>query len=362
MSSGRFGNSPDTVGSGGWLGRLARSRVRAVLLGVVVLAALALAPSAGAHLRSGTVAIDYRARVFDSSTSAYSAQIFQSDRALGVTLKPGHVVMLVGYLGEPVFRLDASGLSVNAASPTAVVDGLVKKSNRVLAATPRWRLGGRAPARVRGAGRAPRRVECSADRRWAAIARRRAAAFPWPLGTRGSAGGRRAPLLLRRRGLVRSAAAGFAVMASAASVLILIAFALDAYASPGTWIEAADAIALSVSGSGFCFADLSGGGLPARSAPVSWRWPLACSRLQCFFIRSFWRSCPLSRHGWRVSLRLARVWMPRRSERFSTPKQNCRERASRPSRKCRCPARRHRGWESERVAVSGTENRRYRSG
>ena len=129
----------DTGASGGWLGRPSRPRVRAVLLGVVAVAALALPPSAGAHLRSGTVAIDYRARVVDSSTSAYSAQIFQSDRALGVTLKPGHVVMLVGYLGEPVFRLDASGLWVNAASPTAVVDGLVQKSNRVLAATPRWR-------------------------------------------------------------------------------------------------------------------------------------------------------------------------------------------------------------------------------
>ena len=258
MSNGRFGNSPDAVGSGGWLRRLARPRVRAVLLGVVVLAALALAPSAGAHLRSGTVAIDYRARVFDSSTSAYSAQIFQSDRALGVTLKPGHVVMLVGYLGEPVFRLDASGLSVNAASPTAVVDGLVKKSKRVLAATPRWRLAsGRRSvvwhdARVQGLPQGVRRgvwsVPLIVDGRRSHL-RGELQRFPapalWPwLGALAVLlGAGAAPLLLRRRGLVRSAAAGFAVMASAASVLILIAFALDAYASPGTWIEAADAVA-----------------------------------------------------------------------------------------------------------------------
>ena len=37
-----------------------------------------------------------------------------------------------GYLGEPVFRLDRTGLWVNAASPTAVVVGLVKKDQRVV--------------------------------------------------------------------------------------------------------------------------------------------------------------------------------------------------------------------------------------
>ena len=51
-----------------------------------------------------------------------------------------------------------------------------------------------------------------------------------------------APLALRRRGQ-RPRADGFALVATAASVVLLMAFALDAYASPGTWIEGLDAIA-----------------------------------------------------------------------------------------------------------------------
>ena len=47
---------------------------------------------------------------------------------------------VLGYLGEPMFPLDRSGLWVNAASPTAVVAGLVTKRHRQLAAGPRWRM------------------------------------------------------------------------------------------------------------------------------------------------------------------------------------------------------------------------------
>ena len=45
-----------------------------------------------------------------------------------------------GYLGEPVFRLDRTGRWVNAASPTAVVVGLVKKNQRITATGTHWRL------------------------------------------------------------------------------------------------------------------------------------------------------------------------------------------------------------------------------
>ena len=37
---------------------------------------------------------------------------------------------MLGYLGEPVMRLDATGLSVNAASPTALAMHLVAKEAR----------------------------------------------------------------------------------------------------------------------------------------------------------------------------------------------------------------------------------------
>src|SRR5436305_4167418 len=119
---------------------LARARAGTRLAGAIVLAALAIPPAASAHLRSGTVAIDYRASVFAAHTPAYVASVVQSDRALGLGVKRGHVVVLRGYLGEPVFRLDARGLWVNAASPTAVVDRLIKRSNRVVAAGAHWRL------------------------------------------------------------------------------------------------------------------------------------------------------------------------------------------------------------------------------
>ena len=111
---------------------------RAALL--AALGSLAIPASAHAHLRSGTVAVDYRATVSAPHTAAYTVRIYQSDHGLNLTIKPGHTVAMSGYLGEPVFRLDRTGLWVNAASPTALVVGLVKKNQRVVAAGTHWRL------------------------------------------------------------------------------------------------------------------------------------------------------------------------------------------------------------------------------
>src|SRR5579862_7324924 len=101
------------------------------------LSALAIPSPSLAHLRSGTVAVDYVATVSRPVTAAYVAHIFQSDRGLGLTLNPGHVVVLIGYLGERVFRLDRAGLWINRASPTAVVTGLLPKKRRARAG---WQL------------------------------------------------------------------------------------------------------------------------------------------------------------------------------------------------------------------------------
>jgi hypothetical protein len=258
MSSERFDSSPEPARAGRSLRWLAGSPLRTVLGCVVLLASLAVPPSACAHLRSGTVAVDFGATVFQSRTAAYSAQIFQSDRALGLTIKRGHTVVLVGYLGEPVFRLDAAGLWVNATSPTAVVLRLISRSSRAVAATPQWRLTrGRhsivwQDARAQGLPSSVRRGDWSVPlivdgRR--SLLRGELQRFPapalWPwlcLLTVLLAGGA-APLLLRRRGLAGAAATRFAVAASAAAIVILAGFALDAYASPGTWIEGVDAVA-----------------------------------------------------------------------------------------------------------------------
>jgi hypothetical protein len=47
-------------------------------------------------------------------------------------------------------------------------------------------------------------------------------------------------VMVRRRDLLRGAAIGFAVAAAAASIVVALAFAFDAYASPGTWIAGVD--------------------------------------------------------------------------------------------------------------------------
>ena len=259
MSSGRSGRSPDVDRDARTARLTRRSWWHVASSAVAVLTLFGVAPSASAHLRSGTVAVDYRARVFDSDTAAYSAQIFQSDRALGVTVRRGHIVVLVGYLGEPVFRLDTSGLWVNAASPTAVVDRLLKRSDRVLANTPRWRLvsghrsvvwqdarvQGLAPGVRSGVWRVPLLVDGRRSRLQGELQRFPAPAlWPW-LAVLAVllAGG--APLLLirRRRERLRPAAVGFAAAAAVASIVVLISFAFDAYASAGTWIEAGDGLA-----------------------------------------------------------------------------------------------------------------------
>ena len=117
-------------------------RRRVLLTSIVstLVAFFVMAAPAGAHLRSGTVAVDYRASVLAPDTAAYSAQIFQSDRALSVRVKPSHTVVLLGYLGEPVFRLDAAGLWVNASSPTAAVLRLAKHGTHIPSSTPVWVL------------------------------------------------------------------------------------------------------------------------------------------------------------------------------------------------------------------------------
>jgi hypothetical protein len=234
-----------------------RSLFRAVPL-FVVLGFLAVPGVASAHLRTGTIAVDYKTSVRRPVTAAYTAQIYQSDHGLRLALRLGHVVVLRGYLGEPVFRLDRAGLWVNAVSPTAVAAGLLHKSQAVNAMTARWRLQrgrrsvvwhdartqGLPPGLEQGTWRVPLVVD-GHSARLEGVLRRFAAPSIWlwlgalmcvlALGA--------APLLFRGRDLARAAAKSFAAVAAGASVTVAAALALDAYASPGTWIAAFDAIA-----------------------------------------------------------------------------------------------------------------------
>jgi hypothetical protein len=225
------------------------------LSAAVAAVCLVTAAPAAAHLRSGTVAVDYRATVVHPVTRAYSAQIYQSDHGLSLTLTAGHAVTVLGYLGEPVIRLDDAGLSVNAASPTARAMRLVDQRDAVQTGAPRWRLErGRHSvvwhdARVQGLP--PRldegvwRVPLVVDGRSETLSGRlRRFADPplwlW-LGALAcwlAAGV--VPLVRRPREAIRVRALILAAIAAGAGVVVALAFALDAYASPGMWIVGAD--------------------------------------------------------------------------------------------------------------------------
>jgi hypothetical protein len=218
-------------------------------------ALLASATPASAHLRSGTVAVDYRATVLEPQTTAYTARIFQSDRALGLMVKRGHSVVLVGYVGEPVFRLDGAGLWVNAASPTAVVLRMVGKGESVGAPGPEWRLlrGKRSvvwhdartqrlgPGINHGSWSVPLIVDGLRMRLTGELWRLPAPSiWPWIVSVFGLIA---VCVALRRGGYDARGSLVLAAAAAAASVVVLVSFAIDSYASPGTWIEAIDAIA-----------------------------------------------------------------------------------------------------------------------
>ena len=230
---------------------------RAALAAGAALACLLGAAPASAHLRSGTVAVDYRVSIAAPVTAAYAGQIYQSDHGLSLTLRPGHVVVMLGYLGEPVMRLDAAGLSVNAASPTALAMHLVAKGRGVSASTPRWRLQrGRHTvlwhdSRVQGL---PAGVDAGRWRVPLVIDGRRGdlhgqlRRFPAPrlwlwltvLAMWLAVGV--VPMLPRWRSHARPVAMLLGVIAAAAAAVTVTAFALDAYASPGTWIEGLDVL------------------------------------------------------------------------------------------------------------------------
>src|SRR2546423_12764151 len=75
---------------------------------LVALVALAAPGPASAHIRTGSVAGDYRARVF-STRLPLTAHVYLGDRALLLSVRRGHSVTVLGYGGEPLPRLHRSG-------------------------------------------------------------------------------------------------------------------------------------------------------------------------------------------------------------------------------------------------------------
>ena len=301
---------------------MARRVLLTAVVSTVLVLLLAVAP-AGAHLRSGTVAVDYRASMIDPQTDAYSAQIFQSDRALSVTVRPGHSVVLLGYLSEPVFRLSAAGLWVNAASPTAAALRLVKTAKAGSSSAPRWleergrhsviwpdsRSQGLPPGASHGLWSVPLIVDGHQARLEGELRRFPAPSLWLRLGILAAIlAAAVSPLGLRRRDLAGPASIWFGVIAACACGVVLVAFALDAYASPGTWIEAVDATPLSLSVPGRCCVRRSSGMSPPRSVWGWLRWRWGCWRGPSSCTRSCSRSYQEPRPGLPTSSPSAPGW------------------------------------------------------
>jgi hypothetical protein len=76
---------------------------------IATLTLLAAPATAQAHIRSGVVATDYRAsvlRVPRDAAGAVSVRIYRGDRAVGLTVAPGHLVSVLGPSGSRMLQID----------------------------------------------------------------------------------------------------------------------------------------------------------------------------------------------------------------------------------------------------------------
>jgi hypothetical protein len=209
---------------------------RTRVFGAAVVAVFVLPGSAGAHIRTGTIAVDYRVTV-DRVPPGASARVYPGDRSLRLAVAPGHTVTVRGYLGEPFLRFAPSGTVVVRASPTAAA-----AKARVSGRSVVWH-----DARVRGTRPGRWAVPLVVDGRRAVLGgtierASRPAVWPWlVLGIPFVAA---SALLLRRRRLRDLELAGLVLgtLVAAAIVVAAAGFALDPNATEGRWVEAANEV------------------------------------------------------------------------------------------------------------------------
>jgi len=177
-----------------------------------------------------------------------AARIYESDRAIRLTVVRGHTVIVLGYLREPFVRITAMGVEVNASAPTAGGAGLLthlplhsvgwKRLSNGRSVT--WH-DNRVRALPRGIDRARWRIPLVVDGRSTRLEgellRVRAPAR-WPWLVMGVPFVLLSLLLyLRWRSAVRMAAVAFGLVAAAGLIASGAGFAFDTYASNGKWIE-----------------------------------------------------------------------------------------------------------------------------
>lgn len=244
----------------------------------VCAAALALPSAAAAHLRIASVAVDSSAtvaRLPRDVRSAVAVRVRTRDRAIELSAKPGHAVVVLGYLGEPFLRLDRRGLSVDASAPTAVATGLaapeVAGGWRVVrpgATSVAWR-----DARLQGAVPGGRvlawRIPLVVDGRRVSVrgtVRKlgRPSLWPWLIVAALTAAG--LPAVALRAGARWSVSVAAAALAAVAVLAVCAVFGADGSASPGLRIESVDEAVLVLAGAGV----LLRGVRLARAAAACW--------------------------------------------------------------------------------------------
>jgi len=197
-----------------------------------VLAVALLFPSAAAaHLRTGTVAVDYRTRIVRRPAGPVSAGVYQSDRAIHVSVRPGHRLVVYGYLGEPLLRVGDGGPATAVRSPTAQATRLVVHDRSavwhdVRTSRSRWSI----PMSIDGL----RTVLAGTTTKLA-----HPALWPWLL-----------ILALMGVASLRIRPSALGVASAVAAGVVAVGFMLSAYADPGTWIAGVDEIFFIVAGVG----------------------------------------------------------------------------------------------------------------
>jgi hypothetical protein len=213
---------------------------------LVVVVALAAPRTAGAHIRSGVIAVDYRADVVGAPPGV-AARILESDLAVRLTAGTAQSVVVLGYLGEPFIRIGQAGAVVSETSPTASGARVVKHGRSVV-----WhdaRVRGLPPGVERRHWRIPLIVDGRRTLLEGEVWRVEAPpAWPWiALGV---------PflvvvaylLVVRPMRWVRVGAVAFGLAAAVGLVLTGAGFALDSYASEGKWVEAANELVFALVG------------------------------------------------------------------------------------------------------------------
>jgi hypothetical protein len=236
---------------------------RGLVAVLVAVAALAAAPAADAHLHSGLTAVDFRASAFPlrGLGRALTVSIYKTDRALRLTVKPGHTVTVVGYLREPFIRLGNDRVLVNGGSPTAAAAGLLRRPQRTNAARD-WILQSRGRTVVwhsaglrglpPGLDRATWHVPLIVDGRPAELSGeiwRVPAPRLWPWLLLGIPFALAVPaILLRGRAHVRPAVVILGSIAAASVFTTAAAFALAGNATEGRWFESATEVVFALVG------------------------------------------------------------------------------------------------------------------